>query len=204
MNKTSKFNAILAAVALLFVGVTGGYTWANSKSDNEASSTSSPGSTTLSSVANKASSTTHNEADVMFAQMMVDHHSQALDMAKLAATRASSPDVKTLAAKIEAAQQPEIDMMDGWLKDWGVDSMSGMNHSMPEGMSESDMSMLEKSSGSEFEKMFLAMMIKHHDGAIAMAKDELKSGENADALALASSIYVSQQGQLTQMQALLK
>ena len=65
----------------------------------------------------------HNQADVMFAQMMIPHHEQAIEMAQLAASRASNADVKTLAAQIQAAQQPEIDEMTGWLPSWNVPAL---------------------------------------------------------------------------------
>jgi uncharacterized protein (DUF305 family) len=61
----------------------------------------------------------HNQADVMFAQMMIPHHEQAIEMTELASTRASNADVKALAAQIQAAQQPEINEMRGWLASWG-------------------------------------------------------------------------------------
>src|SRR4249920_2095383 len=74
----------------------------------------------------------HNQADVMFAQMMIPHHEQAIEMAQLASTRASSADVKALAAQIQAAQQPEIDEMKGWLASWGVPTMpNNTGHNMP-------------------------------------------------------------------------
>jgi uncharacterized protein (DUF305 family) len=65
----------------------------------------------------------HNQADVMFARMMIPHHEQAIEMAKLAPTRANSTDVKALAAQIQAAQQPEINEMKGWLSAWGEPTM---------------------------------------------------------------------------------
>ena len=74
-----------------------------------------------------------NDADVTFAQSMIPHHEQAVQMAKMAKMHASTPEVKNLADKIEAAQGPEIATMKGWLKDWGKDessddSMGGMDH----------------------------------------------------------------------------
>jgi len=61
-----------------------------------------------------------NDADVAFAQQMIPHHQQAVEMAQLAETRAESPEVKDLAADIEAAQDPEIETMTGWLDSWGA------------------------------------------------------------------------------------
>jgi uncharacterized protein (DUF305 family) len=148
----------------------------------------------------------HNAKDVMFAQMMIPHHQQAITMAKQAATKASAPEVKKLATQIENAQQPEIDKMTGWLKAWGASapSPSGMHH-MGEGMmSDQDMKKLDTLSGKAFDKAFLQMMIKHHQGAIAMAKTEQAQGSNADAKALAGSIISSQSTEITTMRNLLK
>jgi uncharacterized protein (DUF305 family) len=147
----------------------------------------------------------HNSQDVMFAQMMIPHHQQALVMAEQAATKASSPQVKKLAAQIEQAQEPEIQKMTGWLKTWGQAVPTGgtdMGHG--DGMmSEQDMKKLGTLSGKEFDEAFLQMMIKHHQGAITMAKTEQASGSSADAKALADSIVTSQSAEITTMQHLL-
>src|SRR4051812_29908265 len=76
----------------------------------------------------------HNSHDVMFAQMMIPHHQQAITMAEQAATKASSPEVKKLATQIENAQQPEIDKMTGWLKTWGAAMPSPGGMHMGDGM----------------------------------------------------------------------
>jgi uncharacterized protein (DUF305 family) len=146
----------------------------------------------------------HNSQDVMFAQMMIPHHQQAIVMAKQAATKASSPQVKKLAAQIEQAQDPEIQKMTGWLKAWGASVPSPGGMQMGEGMmSEQDMTKLGKLSGKQFDKAFLQMMIKHHQGAVTMAKTEQASGSSADAKALADSIVTSQSAEITTMQHLL-
>lgn len=196
MTKTRTLAALIAAIVLAAAGAAGGYAWANNKSTDQGSAS------TIGAVASQASATGHNDEDVMFAQTMVPHHAQALEMAKLAATRASSPQVKALALTIQAAQQPEIDTMKGWLKSWNATSMGAMSHDMGGMMSDSNMASLASTNGAEFDKKFLTMMMNHHDGAIDMATSELESGENADALALATSIYVTQQAQVKQMQGL--
>lgn len=142
-------------------------------------------SSASSSASADATTAAHNAQDVSFAQGMIPHHQQALEMAKLAADRASSAEVKDLAARIEKAQDPEIQTMSGWLKSWGKDvttsdssmeSMPGMDHSahsdMPGMMDSKDMAKLEKASGADFDTMFLTMMIEHHKGAIEMATTE--------------------------------
>lgn len=153
----------------------------------------------------------HNDADVAFAQQMIPHHQQAIEMAELAETRAESPEVKDLAADIKAAQDPEIETMTGWLDSWGEEAPGEGGHGghdtsddMAGMMTEEEMADLEGSSGSEFDQMFLTMMIEHHEGAIEMAKTEQAEGEFPDALALAEEIESSQTEEIQTMQELLK
>lgn len=147
-----------------------------------------------------------NEADVAFAQGMIVHHQQAIDMAVLGQDNTASPEVRQLAADIEAAQGPEIATMTQWLEAWGEDvpeADSGMDDSMPGMMSEEDMEQLETTSGSEFDQMFLTMMIEHHQGAVEMAQAEQAEGENADAVALAEQIESDQTAEIETMEGLL-
>src|SRR5690242_7335349 len=93
-------------------------------------STSSTGhdGTAMAPASAPASAAPFNDADVTFAQSMIPHHQQAVQMAELADSRAASTEVKTLAAKIKAAQQPEIDTMTGWLTAWDQPTaMPGMS-----------------------------------------------------------------------------
>jgi uncharacterized protein (DUF305 family) len=147
--------------------------------------------------------------DVAFAQGMVPHHQQALDMAKLVPSRSTNAKVLDLAKRIEGAQDPEIKKMNGWLEQWGAStSMPGMDHGSMPGMSgmmsAEDVKMLEQSKGAAFDKTWLDMMIKHHEGAVAMAKTELQKGSSADAKKLAQDIIDAQQKEITEMQGLLK
>ena len=162
-----------------------------------------------------ASSEDFNDADVAFAQGMIPHHEQAVEMAQLAADRAESDEVKELAADIEAAQAPEIEKLTTWLDAWGADpadrSMEGMDHGdmgddsngMSGMMSEEDMTMLEDASGAEFDQMFLEMMIEHHKGAVDMAETEVAEGQNPDAIAMANEIISTQEAEIEQMEQLL-
>jgi len=168
--------------------------------------------TTPASAPATASAATFNDADVTFAQSMIPHHQQAVQMAAMADGRASSAEVKDLAAKIKAAQQPEIDTMNGWLTAWGKPAaMPGMSHGtdmgdmggMPGMMSNADMAKLMDAKGKEFDKQFLTMMVAHHEGAITMAKEETAKGSNTDAKALAAKIVTDQQAEITKMQGLL-
>ena len=149
-----------------------------------------------------------NDADVAFAQQMIPHHQQAVEMAQLAADRAERQEIKDLAARVEAAQAPEIATLEGWLGDWGVDvPVAGMD--MDHGqdgmgmMSDADMSMLESATGGEFDRLFLEMMVRHHSGAIDMAEEQLRDGQHPGALEMAQEIKDTQEAEVAEMEALL-
>ncbi|MSW65340.1 MAG: DUF305 domain-containing protein [Actinobacteria bacterium] len=163
--------------------------------------TAAPGSST-----SVPADATFNAADVTFAQSMIPHHEQAVEMADLVADRSTDPDVQDLAARIQAAQEPEIDTLNGWLDSWGADSaMSGMDHSGMGGMmSEEDMSSLEDASGVQFDRLWLQMMLEHHTGAVGMAQTEIDDGEDPQAIALAEQIKSSQGTEITEMEQLLQ
>jgi uncharacterized protein (DUF305 family) len=166
---------------------------------------------------NSAEPAAFNNADVTFVQGMIPHHRGALEMAQMADGRAEDPRVVDLANRIEAAQEPEIETMTGWLEEWGESvpeesdsSMGGMDHGSTdmgdmdmEGMSAEDMAALEAASGPEFDRMWLEMMIVHHRGAVEMAQTEIAEGSNADAVALAEEIASSQAAEIEEMETLL-
>lgn len=158
-----------------------------------------------------------NNADVTFAQAMTPHHQQAVEMADMALKQGKNAKVLDLAKRIKAAQDPEIVKLQGWLKKWGGspstgdsgssmhDSGSSMHGSMTMGegmMSAKDMAQLSKATGAEFDKMFLAMMIGHHQGAVTMAKTELKDGKSTEAKSLATSIINAQETEIAEMKSL--
>lgn len=160
----------------------------------------------------EATAGAHNAQDVSFAQGMIPHHRQALEMARLADGRASSGAVKDLAARIEKAQDPEIRTMTGWLKTWGEDvpeAGAGMDHSasghagMPGMMDDADMAGLEKSSGKAFDAKFLALMVEHHEGAVEMATVEKSKGRYGPAKAMADDIVTAQNAEIREMKELL-
>jgi uncharacterized protein (DUF305 family) len=148
---------------------------------------------------------TVNDTDVAFAREMIPHHRQAIQMARLAEARAEDPRVLDLAGRIEAAQQPEIETLSGWLDEWDADAghMGGMNGGMGGMMSEQDMHALMNATGAEFDRLFLEQMTVHHEGAVRMAETEIADGQNADAIALAESIRDSQTAEIAEMQQLL-
>lgn len=158
------------------------------------------------------SSAAFNDADIAFAQGMIPHHKQAVEMADLAATRASSAKVKDLATRIKAAQGPEIATMTAWLKSWNKPviaaggGMAGKNHGGDADMgmmSAADMKSLTASTGAAFDKIFLTMMIEHHKGAIDMANTQRAKGKFTDAKTLADAIATSQQAEIDEMNNLL-
>jgi uncharacterized protein (DUF305 family) len=150
----------------------------------------------------------YNAADEMFVTGMIPHHEQAIEMAEILLGKDGVDDrVVALAARIQAAQQPEIDLMNSWLDEWGVDSdmgdMPGMDHGDDGMMSDDDMAALEAASGEDASALFLEQMIEHHEGAIEMSQQELDNGENADAVDLARQIIDAQTAEIAEMEGLL-
>lgn len=148
----------------------------------------------------------HNDADIAFAQGMIPHHEQAVEMADLVEGRTTTPAVLDLAKRIKAAQEPEIALMTGWLTEWAAELPSD-DHAghgdMPGMMTSAEMDRLETAKGTEFDHTFAEMMIRHHEGAITMAERELADGANPDAKALASRIIADQRAEIGELTALL-
>ncbi|MEU7075111.1 DUF305 domain-containing protein [Streptomyces narbonensis] len=144
-----------------------------------------------------------NDADVMFAQMMIPHHEQALEMAELADGRAQDPEVRKLVAAIERAQDPEIRKMKAWLEGWGKPESAGAGHGMAGMMSEQDMKDLAAVKGEAFDRKFAELMIAHHAGAVAMAEDEQKKGRNASAKKLADDVVRTQSTEIAELRKIL-
>jgi uncharacterized protein (DUF305 family) len=169
--------------------------------------------------------TDHNDADVAFASDMIQHHAQALAMVDLTVGRSLDPAVQQLAEEIRAAQGPEIETMTDWLTQWdepipatvrdhvnaedGDHDMEGMEEDdtgmdMPGMMSEEQMAELEAASDTEFQELFLTMMIEHHEGAIEMAKTEQDDGQFPPAISLAEDIEAAQTAEIETMQGLVQ
>jgi uncharacterized protein (DUF305 family) len=200
-----------ASIALSLVLVTAvGLGACSSSSDH--SGMSGMGSSTTTEIPANAR---YNATDVGFAQGMIPHHAQAIEMADLALTSTTNPDVLALANTIKAAQSPEIEKLSGWLGNWGQSvpstasgsmdhDMSGTGGMMMDGMmSQADMDRLETSTGTEFDRLWLELMIQHHEGAVKMSKSEVSGGKNPDAIALAEAIISGQQAEITAMELLL-
>ncbi|QEA30529.1 DUF305 domain-containing protein [Microbacterium sp. CBA3102] len=146
-----------------------------------------------------------NDADIMFASMMKEHHAQAIDMSDMLLSKEGVDErVVALAEEIKAAQEPEIQKMDQWLEEWGADTsdMEGMDHGGGM-MSEDDMQALEDATGADASRLFLEQMIQHHEGAVEMAQEEVDNGQNSDAVALAETIIEAQTTEIATMEDLL-
>ena len=155
-------------------------------------------------------SAAHNEDDVLFAQLMIPHHQQAVELADMVPERSTNPEVLALAAKIAGAQQPEIDTMKAQLKKWGVNPAEMQHESGHAGMSmegmvdDSTMLNLRGLKGTDFDILWLTSMIGHHQGAIEMAKVESEAGKSPEMTALARSIITAQQAEIDQMKKMLQ
>lgn len=155
-----------------------------------------------------------NDADLAFVRDMIPHHQQALEMARMATQGTDDPEILQLAAKIEAAQDPEIEQMTGWLEAWGDDAPpTSMDHGdmghgtgeeMPGMMTAEEMAELDGLQGTNWERMFLAMMIRHHEGAIEMARAQLSDGQHPDVTALAEQVVADQEAEIDEMTTLLE
>lgn len=165
----------------------------------------SPAATASSS----AGSVQLNDADVMFAQMMIPHHEQAVEMADLAATRVKNPELKQLATRIKAAQAPEITTMAAWLTAGGKPTEAPGGHemhgtdAMPGMVSDKDMAALKAASGDDFDRMFARLMIAHHNGAIQMARTAQSDGSNPEVKNLAATIEQTQAAEVQTLQKFL-
>lgn len=151
-----------------------------------------------------------NGADVMFAQMMIPHHEQAIEMSDMALDPnvGASEAIVSLATQIKNAQDPEIAQMTSLLQSWGkvlTADHSGMDHSMMTGMlSTEDMEKLGALTGTAFDSAWAKGMIAHHEGAVEMAQDVLADGSNAEVRTLAQAIVDTQTAEIATLRALLK
>ncbi|MFI7030707.1 DUF305 domain-containing protein [Microbispora rosea] len=144
-------------------------------------------------------------ADVAFARQMVPHHLQALEMARLAQTRAGDPWVGQFAAKVATARDTDIRTFKGWLDMWGAEPLP-RDHAMPGAQTRAEIEALAKLSGPSFDQKYVALMIKHDNGAIKLARTEQAEGafEGAKALAVATTTSLGAEvKELKKYQALL-
>lgn len=160
-------------------------------------------------------------ADVRFVQRMIAHHAQALAMTALLPTRTGRPDIRLLAERIEISQRSEIALMQDWLRDRGEavpepldhDARHGPGHGapadsapMPGMLTPLEMERLAAAEGAEFERLFLELMIRHHEGALAMVADLFATpgaGEEPEIFRLASDVDADQRAEIRRLRAML-
>ncbi|MFI1808818.1 DUF305 domain-containing protein [Streptomyces sp. NPDC020422] len=186
----------LAAAGLLLAACSG--------SGDSTQGTDHGGKTSAAAPSASAPSGAFNDADVMFAQMMIPHHEQALEMAKLADGRAEDAEIKKIVGAVEQAQDPEIRKMKGWLRTWGKPESTGGGHGMAGMMSDADMAELAAAKGKAFDRRFAELMIAHHEGAVEMAKTEQANGGDAAARKVADDVVRTQAAEIAQLKKILK
>ncbi|MFJ7165839.1 DUF305 domain-containing protein [Streptomyces globosus] len=148
-----------------------------------------------------------NAADRAYMRHMVEHHEQAIRMTALAPDRASKDAVRRLAERISAAQAPEIAVMRAWLARHpgpaGADADGGHDHGAMPGMAtEQQLKELEAARGADFDRLFLTLMTRHHEGALTMAGEVLKGGNNAAVEELANEVVATQSAEIHRMRAM--
>lgn len=167
--------------------------------------------TTAKTEADGEISADHNDADIMFAQMMIPHHQQAVEMSEMLLAKEGIPaQAVEFAQGVIDAQGPEIDRMNAMLEAWSqqpVTDSGGMDHGEMGGMSgmmsQEDMTALEEAQGTEAARLYLEQMTAHHEGAVDMARDEVADGQNPHAITLAEQIINDQEAEIAQMQQML-
>ena len=152
---------------------------------------------------NNKSSSGFSGPDIMFAQMMIPHHQQAVDMSTLAETHTTNPEILALAKQIKDAQAPEIKQMTDWIESSGAGMDMGHDMGMGGMLSEEQMAALENAQGAAFDKLYLEGMIGHHQGALQMAK-MIENSDNAEAKQLAANIMKSQSAEIDKMKQMLE
>lgn len=217
MYPCPELNIRLSALTLLGLGVVGLAAAAGCASTAATSSKpvvlqpGAPGEESRDVSNSRRSTVKHTAADVKFMQGMIGHHQQAIEMAVLLKTRTNSEDMKLLALRIEVSQADEIKMMQDWLKSRGeeVPSIHAMHmHGatlMPGMLTTEEMERLAAAKGTEFDKLFLEGMIKHHNGALIMVKELFDSpgaGQESNIFAFASDVDADQRMEIDRMRAM--
>ncbi len=145
-------------------------------------------------------------ADVRFAEAMIPHHRQALEMAGLAAARTGDPLVTAVAERVLDGQRPEIAVMESWLRGLGRTPPPAHDHGTSDrGMSgygmadEEELTRLRTARGRAFDTRFLTLMIRHHEGAVGMAAQELRRGRDRAMRTMAQDVVSGQQIEIARM-----
>ncbi len=141
--------------------------------------------------------------EIMFAQMMIPHHKQAISISETALKKSQNQEILKLSRQIKNLQSSEVSQLTYWLK--ATDSSMTMDHDMKmSGMlTVKELASLKRLTGTQFDRTFLQLMIKHHQGALEML-DLISDSENMEAKALAKAIKSAQSKEITSMKQLLK
>ena len=140
--------------------------------------------------------------DVMFLQMMIPYHQQAIDISDLALTKSADPELLALAKNIRDEQSAEIVKMKAWLEEANASSHSD-SHSMDGMLSDSELEALDKATGKSFDSLWLRAMTGHHTGAIDMAT-MIENAKSAEINSFGEGIVASQSAQNKAMAAMIK
>jgi uncharacterized protein (DUF305 family) len=154
----------------------------------------------------------HTAADVTFMQEMIGHHSQAIEMVELLRTRTRRQDMQLLGKRIDLSQADEIKMMHDWLRARGQPIPDAHAHHMPGAklmpgmLTAAEMARLEAAKGPSFDTLFLTLMIKHHNGALAMVEELLRTpgaAQESEIFAFTNDIVADQRMEIERMAAML-
>ena len=220
MKRSTTLTTLALASALALAGCGTGAEESTGAASETAAPTATSTETTGTASASpsgsvEAISAEHNDADVMFAQMMIPHHRQAVQMSEMLLAKEDIPaNVRDFAQGVIEAQGPEIERMNAMLTAWGEEPMTGsggmegMDHGSGSGMSgmmsEEDMAALEAAQGTEAARMYLTQMTEHHRGAVDMAEEEVANGQNPQAVALAQQVIEDQEAEIQEMEQMLQ
>jgi uncharacterized protein (DUF305 family) len=197
LNIDRKTGALLGVIVLLAAAVV---SLSVNRSDN---STMNNSSDHMGHGSSSSSNANYTGADIMFLQMMIPHHQQAIDISNLAIKNSQDPELLALAKIIARDQAAEIKQMKAWLKAAGASE--DMGHSM-DGMggmlNDEDLAALSAATGKEFDTLWLKGMTEHHDGAIHMTQ-MIEDAQNADIKAFGTKVIKDQSEQIAQMKKML-
>jgi uncharacterized protein (DUF305 family) len=171
----------------------------------------------------KVADNRYSPDDVLFMQNMIPHHAQAVDMANLVAERTNREEIVDIASRIKASQADEIKFMEDWLKERGEplmpkaesygsgheghDMSHGVHHDMEGMATPAQMEQLANSEGTDFDKLFLTLMITHHEGALTMVKnltDQPGSAYDPVLYDFTNDVVNDQTSEIEQMAAILR
>lgn len=188
-------------------------TTATGRATDTATSTTTESTGTTTAKAGEDIAAEHNAADIMFTQMMIPHHQQAVEMSEMLLAKDNIPaDTREFAQGVIDAQGPEIDRMNAMLETWGQQPMPGDMGDMGDMggmggmggmMSEQDMAALDNAQGTEAIRLYLEQMTAHHEGAVDMARNAVNNGQNPQTIALAEQVITDQEAEIAEMKQML-